>query len=229
MSRLKRMLWSSMVVAVLLLGTFVHAADIDLVALTQETQRMSQKPDEMTMVWWVPEEFWTASLAQTPGMTSTQVEEFLKVIRPYTMVAVVNGRIGAFGGVTYKTEDWVRANTRLVDAKGTGYAPKTEDEVDADTKNMLQMIKPVMVNVLGPMGQNLHFLLFPAKTSTGARIAAATDKGEFKVKLGTKEFKWRLPLDALLPVKVCGACKQECKGSWSYCPWCGKNLAQKQP
>lgn len=80
MKRLKRALWMSLVVAVLLPGAFVQGADIDLVALTQETQMMSQTPDEMNLVWWVPEEYWKASIEQTPGMTSTLVEEFLKVI-----------------------------------------------------------------------------------------------------------------------------------------------------
>ena len=225
---MKRIMCMSLVVVALLAGSAGHAADIDLTALTLETQKMSQNSDEMTMVWWIPDEFWKVSFAQTPGMTPAQIEEFLTVVRPYTMVAVVDGSVGVFGGVTYKSEDWVRTNTRLIDAKGTSYAPKTEDEVDADTKNMLQMIKPIMVNMLGSMGENMHFLLFPAKTSTGTQIADAANKGEFMLKLGTKEFKWRLPLDALLPVKVCGCCKQECKGSWSFCPWCGKSLDQKE-
>ena len=196
MKRLRRVIWCSLVIGVLLSGKSVQAAGIDPVALIQETQRMSQKTGEVTMVWWIPEELWAASLAQTPGMTSTQVDEFLKMIRPYTMVALVDATVCAFGGVTYKSEDWVRANTRLVDQQGKSYAPRTEDELDADTKNMLQMIKPVLVNMLGPMGENLHFLLFPAKTEAGTRIVSAKEKGQFKVKLGEKDFKWRLPLVA---------------------------------
>jgi hypothetical protein len=227
MKRFKRVMCWSLVVGALLANGFVYAEDIDRAALMRETQRMSHKSDDMTMVWWIPEEYWAASLAQTPGITSTQIEEFLKVIRPYTMVAVMDGTVGAFAGVTYKSEDWVRANTRLVDAQGKSYVPRTEDEADADTKNMLQMIKPVLVNMLGPMGKNVHFLLFPAKTEAGARIAAAKEKGQFIVKLGEKDFKWRLPLDALLPSKIYTGCKQECKGSWSFCPWCGKSLGQK--
>ena len=205
----------------------VDAKDVDLQALTQETQRMSQKSDQVTIVWWIPEEFWSASFAQTPGMTGSQAEEFLKVIRPYTMVVVVDGTMGSFGGVTYKSEDSIRANLRLLDSQGKSYAPRTEEEVDANTKNMLQMIKPIFVNMLGPMGQNMHFLLFPGKSDNGLRIADAKGKGQFSVKLGEKEFKWRLPLDALLPTQVCGTCKQECKGSWSFCPWCGTKLTKE--
>jgi len=227
MNPFTRMTLSSLIAVTLLSAGSAPAADIDLVALTQETQKMSQKPDEMTFVWWIPEEYWAASFAQTPGMTPTQVEEFLKVIRPYTMLAVADGTMGTFGGVTYRSEDWIRANTRLIDSRAKSYSPRSSDDVDADTKNMLQMIKPILVNMLGPMGQNLHFLLFPAKTEAGARIAPAKEKMQFKVKLGDKEFNWRLPLDALVPAKVCGQCGQECKGSWSFCAWCGKRLDPK--
>jgi hypothetical protein len=204
-----------------------QAKCVDLVALTQETQKLSQKQQAMTLAWWVPEEFWQASLVQTPAMTAAQTEEMLKVLRPYTMVAVLDGTMGPFGGVTYNSEVWLRANTRLVDAEGKSYPPRTENEIDADTKNMLQVMKPMLGNMLGPLGQNIHFLLFPAKTDKGIAIASAKDKGHFTVKVGDKEFKWRLPLDSLLPIQVCGSCKQECKGSWRFCSWCGKKLDTK--
>ena len=204
-----------------------NAKGIDLQALIQETQKMSQRPDEMTLVWWIPEEFWSASLAQTPTMTASKVEEFLKVIRPYTMVVVIDGTMEAFGGITYKSEDYIRTSTRLVDSRNKSYAALTEDEIDADTKNMLQMFKPIFANMLGPMGQNMHFLLFPGKTDGGSRIASAKDRGQFSVKLGQKEFKWRLPLDALLPGQVCANCNRECKGSWFFCPECGTKLTKE--
>lgn len=203
---------------------FAEKASIDLMALTQETQKMSQKPDAMTMVWWMPEEFWLASLSQNPGVRTADTEQFMKVIRPYVMIAVVDGTMGPFGGVTYKSEEYIRANTRLIDAQNNSYVPLTEMQLNADSKNMLQMFKPIMVNMLGPMGQNCHFLLFSSKTHDGRRIADAKGKGQFKVKLGQKLLTWRLPLDSLIPSQVCSGCKQECKGSWSFCPWCGTKL-----
>ena len=205
----------------------VRAADIDLTALIHETQKSSRKPGEITLVWWVPEEFWKASFAQSQSLTATQIDEFLKVVRPNTMIVVVDGKVGSFGGVTYKSEAFIRANTRLLDSQGKSYRPRTEDEVDADTKNMLQMMRPILANMLGPMGQNMHFLVFPGKSQSELQIASATQKGEFTVRIADREFKWRLPLDSLLPVRICAGCKQECRGSWSFCPWCGKALTQK--
>lgn len=216
-----------MVVLSLIGASLGVAEGIDLQALSEETQKMSQKPNEMTFVKWIPEEAWSVILTQVSGVMSAHREEYLKIIRPYTMVAIVNAKIGAFGGMTYKSEDHIRANARIMDSQNKCYAPLTEDEIDADAKNMLQIIKPMIANELGPMGQNMHFLLFPGKTNRGARIAAAKAKGRFSVKLGQEEFKWRLPLDALLPTKMCTGCEQECKGSWNFCPWCGKKLGRK--
>ena len=206
-----------------------RAAGLDLQALTQETQQMSRKPEAMTMVWWVPEEFWAASFAQAPGMSKAQADEFLRTVRPYTMLVVVDGTMGSFGGVTYKSEDYVRANTRLLDAQGRSYAPRTNEEIDADTRNMLMMMKPVFANMLGPTGQNMHFLLFPSQTQDGEPMARASGKGQFTVRLDDADFTWRLPLDAVLPAKSCGECARACKGSWDFCPWCGTKLAGGSP
>lgn len=228
MNRHRNAAWCVISVSSLLIGASVLAQPIDLVELVKETQITTATPTEMTLVWWIPEEFWKASFAQSPGMTPVQSDELLKILRSYTMVSVATGDVGPTGGITYKSGDWVRANARLIDTEGIGVAPKTDDEIDADAKNLVQMFTPIMANMIGALGQNMHILLFPAKTTAGAKFASATERGEVKVKLGAKEFKWRLPLDCLVPAKTCAGCGQECKGSWSFCPWCGKNLTPEK-
>jgi TonB family protein len=229
MGRLTRVILLGLLAAISLPMGSTPAAGVDVVALTQETQAISRSSDKMTIVWWVPEEFWQASLSEASEVTPAQVEEFLKVLRPYTVVAVVDGTIGTFGGITYRSEEIIRTTTRLVDEQGVSYAPMTDDEVDSDTKNLLQMMTPAIANVIGPMGQNMHFLLFPSKNEAGAPIAQASKKGRFKVMLGTQEFEWRLPLDSLQPVHNCPKCGEVCRGSWSYCPWCGTRIESADP
>jgi len=208
-------------------GSLAVAEDIDVQGLVAETQKVSEKLDDMTLVWWLPEEFWAASFAQTPQVTATQAEQFLKIVRPYTMVAVVTGDMGPFGGVTYKSESYVRANVRIVDSQNKSYAPLSEEQISPDVKNFLEMMKPVMANLLGPMGKNMHFLVFPGKTAAGAQIASAKGKGHLQIRVGRREFKWRLPLDSVLAPKRCPGCKEKCKGSWNFCPWCGQKLGEK--
>lgn len=227
MTILKQVLWFSLIVIFMLSARVTQAADIDFMRLVQDTQLMSKESNEMLFVWWLPEEYWKVSLSQHKGVTSKQIEDFLKVIRPYTIIVVTYCTIGTFGGITYKSEEWIRENTRLIDNTGTTYTPITTDEIDADANYFLQLIKPFLIDAIGLMGENMHFLLFPAKTANGTPIADATKRGNLKIKMGNKEFQWRLPLESLLPMKICPKCKQECKGSWIFCPWCGKKLEKK--
>lgn len=199
---------------------------IDLNMLIQETQKMSQETDEMTLIWWIPEEYWQVSFAQDPTTTEAQTEEFLKVLRPYTLIAVVDGKMGAFGGVTYRPEADVRAGIQIRDSQGAYYLPLSKDKIDVNTNNFLSMMKPVFANMLGPMGQNMHFFVFPAVDKDGRKIAEVKKDGDFSVELDGREFRWRLPLSSLLLPKVCLKCKEKCSGAWHFCPWCGASLPE---
>ncbi len=218
--------WLSVFVLIIALGSGMTAAggpDIDLQALTQETTRMGQTPKEIAVAWWIPEEVVAVYRAKAPQVKTREMDEFANVTRSYTVVFAIYGEV-ASGRVTYQTEDSIRTAARLVDSQGKSYAPRATEEVDSEAKRIIQILKPVFASGLGPAGQNMCFLLFPAKNDSGERIADAKGKGQFKVRLGEREFEWRLPIDALLPAKMCGVCKRECKGSWLFCPWCGAAL-----
>ncbi|MEJ2236399.1 MAG: hypothetical protein P8X67_21050 [Syntrophobacterales bacterium] len=197
---------------------------VDINALVQETQKMSDTSGEMTLIWWIPEEFWRASFEQDPNMTAAQTEQFIQVLRPYVLIVAVDGNIGTFGGVTYKSETTIRDSIQLIDGQGTRYRPLTNENIDADSRNFLSMMKPVFVNMLGPIGQNMHFFLFPAKNTMGQNIAVAKSEGTFSVKLATRVFKWRLPLGSILPAKICPVDGEKLSGAWKFCPWHGVEL-----
>jgi hypothetical protein len=216
--------WFASCVAIALLVSAAPAANgADLTALVHETQKMSQEGGgAITMVWWMPEEYWAASLAQAPNVTPAQTDQIMKAIRPYVMVAVVKGTISPMGS-TFESEDYARTNTKLIDSKGNSYSPVADGDIDATAKSILAVLKPTLANSMGALGQNFHILLFPAEKD-GQRLIDAKQKGQFKIAFADKEFKWRLPLDAVLPAKTCPKCHEECKGSWGYCPWCGGKL-----
>lgn len=202
------------------------AAEVDIAALSQESQRVDQRSNGITMAWWMPQEFWAATFAKGMG-ASKETDDAMKAIARYTVVAVLDTSADAAGAVNYRTADQLREVTRLTDAWGNTYSPVAEKETDPRMRAVIKTMKPNLVNSLGPMGENMHFLLFPARTQEGDQIADAASKGRFDVKVGKTVLKWRLPLDAVLPAKACGDCSRSCKGSWSFCPWCGTKLAGK--
>jgi hypothetical protein len=197
---------------------------IDLQALIQETQRTEQGSGKLTLVWWLPEQFWEASTSQNPAVTKEQIDQVLKTIRPYTIVAVVAGDVGSFGGVTYRSEEAIRTAVTIKDTEGLSYSPLGESEIDPDTKNLMQLIKPVIVNMLGPLGQNMHFILFPAKTKDGQPIADATKEGLLSIGLGDQQFKYRLPLGSVLPPKYDPKTGEKFPGNYTYNPFTGSEL-----
>jgi len=195
--------------------------------LREETQKSLPDSDRMTLVWWIPEEFWQATLADDPTTSKAQVEEFLKTVRPYVMFAVVDGKMGAFGGITYKPEEVIRSTIQVVDMQGTTHRPLPENKIDPDTRNLLAVMKPVLSNMMGKMGENMHFVVFSARDAAGRRLADPTKEGTFSLKLGSDVYKWRLPLGSLLPPKVCPVDGEVMNGAWKFCHWHGDKLVTK--
>jgi hypothetical protein len=197
---------------------------VDIQALVHETQKTTQNVNEIVLAWWTPDEYWRAVFAQNPMMAEAGIEEAMKVFRSYMFIAVVDGKMGAFGGITYKSEANIRSSIFIKDSHGTVYPPISEDKIDINAKNFLSATKPILANALGPLGQNLHFFLFPTENKKGQKIAEAKSEGAFSVKIDEKEFRWKLPLGSILPPKICPSCGEKLSGAYKYCPWDGTKL-----
>jgi len=222
---LKKIKLVSLILLCLFLYSHIaYTQEKSLDALIQETQKNSQKPDQVTLLWWIPTEFWKLSMAADATVTNEQIDEIIKLTGSYTLFIVVDARMGSFGGLTYKTEQNIRDSIAIKDMKGRIYKPLSKNSIDPDTNNFLKMIKPILEEMLGSMGQNMHFVLFPSKSDHGEPIIESKNKGKFSVLLGNEEFTWKLPLDSLISVKTCPRCSEICKGSWEYCAWCGTKL-----
>jgi hypothetical protein len=213
--------------ALILAGQCHGQGTTDLQAIIRETQKSSQGPGQISLVWWLPEQFWQVSLGQRPTITKAQADQFLKIIRRYTTIAVLDGTTGPFGGVTYTSEEAIRTGVTIKDAKGESYAPLRESAVDPDMKNLLQILKPVITNMLGAMGQNMHFLVFQSKSKNGGPIADATAEGTLDVLLMGKEFKYRLPLASVLPLKYDPSTQESFPGNYNYNPFTGSKLVNQ--
>jgi hypothetical protein len=205
----------------------VQPARVDVNTLTEETQKMHPAADRLALVWWLPEEFWQATLAQDPTTTKAQGEQFMGMIRGYAMFVVVDGKIGPFGGITYKSEENIRGAIQVTDVHGGVHRPIPADRVDPDAKVLMSVMKPILSNMIGKMGENMHFILFPAKDSAGRKIADPTKEGTLTLKLGADVYRWRLPLGSLLPAKSCPVDGERLNGAWKFCPWHGDRLVTK--
>jgi len=217
------------VCAFLLAGPGYGQGHADMEALIRETQRMAKTPteangQEVTLIWWVPVEFWEQSLDANPAASKQTVQKFKSTLDRYTLVIVLSAQIGPFGGMTYKSEEAVRGSVTLRDAQNTTYAPLADSQISPDAKNLMAMMKPLLANMLGPLGQNFTYLFFNAKTKTGRPLADPMSEGSFSAIVADHEFKFRLPLGSLLPPKFDPATHEQFPGNYLYSPFTGSKL-----
>jgi hypothetical protein len=150
----------------------------------------------------------------------------------YTLVAVGIGKLG-IGNVNWYSEQVIRSGTSLTDSSGAIYTPLTE--LTGDASGFASILKPIFSNLLGPMGQNIQLLFFPAKSATGKLIADPLHEGSFSVRLFypaekvDSQYEWRLPLTSLSPPRFCSVGKERVQADWKFCPWHGNSLDVTAP
>jgi hypothetical protein len=198
----------------------------DVEAILKDTQQTSTAEKTLTIAWWIPEQFWRAAMAQNPDSSPERVEAIVKPLRGYTIVAVIDAKTGLLATLEYTPDATLAAEVSIKDRAGNIYAPLPENQIDGNTKTLLAVMKPLLTNMLGALGQNLHFFVFPAQSKDGNPIAEATKEGLFYVEVGKKEFRWKLPLGSVLPTKTCPTCKETLSGAYKYCPYDGTKLPE---
>lgn len=212
-------------VALLSLGTASAPGQqhsVNVTDLMLDTQKETPNLDRITTVWWLPGAYWTATLGEE------EAQEILEVLDPYEIFGVVDGPIGPFGGVDFRSREAISAELELIDEDGAVHQPLGEEDVDPDAISLLSMMRPAIGNLLGPMGQNLHFFIFPGQKD-GRPVLDPKEEGSFRVVVGDEEFHWRLPLGSLLPPRYCPVDGEELSGAWNYCPWHGAELELTPP
>jgi hypothetical protein len=192
--------------------------------LINETQQLSSRAQSMRLVWWIPTEYWAFSAQVDPKVSAAQMDSVAELLRPFTVIAAVDGELSPAGEISFLPAQKLRASIRLVDSHGTRYPPIAPDAIPERTQVIIDVLKPLFANLLGQMGESMEFFLFPAADAHGHPIAPATGSGGFSVVLAEEEFRWRLPLGSLVPRKRCPVDGELLSGSWRYCPWHGVEL-----
>lgn len=227
--------------AMFLLFTFQHVAlaseapatlppdRVKVNELTQDLQRSSQASDSLDLVWWIPAEFWDVVMAGEKEMGETTRREFGELFRDYTIVAAVKGKVGTFGVTDFESESDLREKMRIHDATGKPHRPIAADKVDRKLTMLIQVMRPMFKNLLGEMGDNMQFYVFPGKGADGKRMADPVGNGTFKVSMGDESYSYRLPLGSLLVPRRDPSSGEVFPGSYRFNPYTGAELQAESP
>jgi hypothetical protein len=199
---------------------------LDLYDLVDETVLQTQVGDKVAMAWWIPEEFWVSAFADE-GPGAEDLEDLVDVLRPYVVVAALEGEFDKSGELRLIDPRKLRNSLRLRDSRGSIYTPLGADNVSDEATLLAMSMKPALVELLGELVQDLEFFYFPAVSSEGIPIAEATGTGTFSVAVGDALFEWSLPLASALPPRRCVVDGRLLNGAYIYCPWHGVRLAEE--
>lgn len=199
--------------------------DVSVDALMTETQFSSDNPDKMEMIWYMPSSFWEISMLQDPSMTAEDAMNMVELTKDYELVAVVQGNIGNFGGITYEPLEKLRSDITVTYA-GEKLQLLDKDDYSPDLSSFLSIMKPMLVNMFGPMGENMHFMVFNSSEDNLLPIDL-TSNHDFKIALDGFNAELNLPLNSLLKEKKCPVDGAFHSGKWEYCPYHGKKLVKE--
>jgi hypothetical protein len=222
----------SLILALALLPTAVGQSashtdtDVDFHAFVREIQQTTREPGYLGILMWTPTEFWERS-AERAGFSAEKAHERYAALRKYTVIMAGIGKLG-LGNINWISEPEIRSNLKLRDAAGNDY--ESVQKISGDAEGLASIIKPILANMMGTMGQNLQIYFFPGADKMARPIANPLAPGSFSVVitniLGTKEsvYEWKLPLTSLSPPRYCPVGKERVEANWKYCPWHGVRL-----
>jgi len=196
---------------------------VSLDALLNDTQFSSDNPQMLEFVWWLPRKFWEVSYAQDPTSSREDFMELNKIFEDYELFGVVRGEVGHFGGITYHSEESILKEL-VVHYKGENLMVVPKDEISADFTNFFMIIQPMLGNMLGQMGNNIHFILYKSIRGNEVLPINPVGNGLLTVKLGDFERTVDLPLNSLLLEKKCSEDGKLYSGKYIFCPIHGKKL-----
>jgi hypothetical protein len=224
---IRRIVW-------LLAGLFLSASAMaeykpDPEALIKDLQRVTRSHDRMTMVLWLPSEFWRASLESEGKMTPQSVDRFVKELEPYVVVAVADGQMGILASVNFAAPESLRSAVTIEVSEGKLFSALPDSEISPGVRNLTQMVQPVLGNMMGALGTHVAFLVFPGIDKGGHPTVEPSKEGTFVVHVGTVAMHYKLPLGSLLPPMIDAKSGETFPGNYHFNPFTGVKLAPAPP
>ena len=199
---------------------------VSLDALLNDTQFSSDNTQMFEFIWWLPRKFWEVSYAQDPTSSKEDFMELNEIFEDYELFGVVKGDIGHFGGITYYPEEAILKEL-VINYKGENLIIVPKEEISADFSNFFMIIQPMLGNMLGQMGNNIHFVLYKSIRGNEVLPVDPLGSGVLTIKLGDFERTVDLPLNSLLLEKKCNEDGKLYSGKYIFCPIHGKKLVNQ--
>jgi hypothetical protein len=202
--------------------------DVNVAAMAQETQKFSNHGG-VHLAWWIPPEYWEASVSQNPDMPKKSREDFMKLLRKYSMLVVTQAETSPFGTFSFYDRAVIVKGMKIELWDGKDWSQlQPVEKIPDDLQTVLKVMAPILQGALGKLGENLQFFVLDDEVK-GKRLISPYDASKFRVSLTAKSgesiapFEFEMPLDSLFVPRTCPNGKPA-QVSWVVCPWDGTAL-----
>jgi hypothetical protein len=232
MRRARSLLVATLLAAPLLAGAAERRplVQVDLTALSSETQLQLSGDGQFGLAWWIPAEFWAAAAARQPAGAGND-EPIARALAPYLVLGIIQADVSDLGGFTFFDRGRVQQGLRVTHAVpgGESRTLRPVEPDDPDVGIALGMIRPILANALGNAGQNMHFFTLVDAARADAPPVSPLAAGELRIEVagfqGGRSGTGRIetPLNALFVPRLCpGGRPADIR--WKVCPWDGTPL-----
>ncbi|MDO6516796.1 hypothetical protein [Zobellia uliginosa] len=199
---------------------------VNLTEYIREIQIWHKENNHMSLAFWIPTGYWKIATEGNPQISGETVDQIVSAFDDYVLVCGLDVEIHTNGTASFTDEATLRQSISLIDEQGEVYLPLVDEEVTPEASGFLEPMKPMFRQMLGQMGEGMHFFFFKVQDENGKTAIDEYQEGSFTIKHSDKEFSYTLPLVALMPGKKCPVDHAEMKGNWKYCPFHGDLLKE---
>jgi hypothetical protein len=193
--------------------------------------RQPQLMDEITQQIAVDHEIafaiWMPPKAFLDDMPPKERERFMKSMEGYSIFLVMDGEMSPMANLTAKSRKELVA-TMSLNVEGKTYTPLSDAAVPADLRMIGEMMKPVMKNLLGNLGQQMEMVVFADADANGRTLMREDGTGDASLSMSARTFTWHLPLASLLPPMEDRDNGDTFPGDYAYSPFSGRKLVPKK-
>ncbi|MVO07574.1 hypothetical protein GOQ30_00180 [Flavobacterium sp. TP390] len=200
------------------------ARKVNYTDYVRDVQKWDKNENNMALSFWIPTSFWKVIFQDNEQFTPGAINQIQTVFDDFVIICALNMDVKFNGAISYTSDDDLKKEISIIDSNGIIYTPLQKEELSSEVLSFLNRIRPTFSNMMGKMGEGMHFYVFEVKDKKGLNLINEYQKGEFTVKHSNREFKYELPLVSLLPTKECSVDHAEMKGNWNFCPIHGVKL-----
>lgn len=202
--------------------------DVDVTAMTSELQKTAPG-DGIHLAWWIPTEFWEASVADDADMSDADKKALIDVMSKYSLLAVAQADVSRFGTIGFYDRSVITKGMKIEFMDGGKSRELLPIEEYPDELGMiLKIMTPMLESALGNTGKNLNFFVL-SDVHKGDRLISPYGGATLSVTLTNKKgevlepIRFEMPLDSLFVPRICPNGKPA-HVSWVVCPWDGSKL-----